>query len=108
MRYYKYLYVSDSIKDPDKIKLSLKLHKGLLGIYVVMLSSDPDQVEIMNAAFLKMPYYRKHPPVIVGIARTFDEAAGLVTDMVKESMFRTGQASVKKFLKLKAKTENFS
>ena len=64
MKYYKYLYVSDSIKNPDKIKRSLKLHKGVLGIYLIMLSTDPDQVEIMNAAFLKLPYYKKHAPVI--------------------------------------------
>ena len=108
MRYYKYLYVSDSISNPEKIKRSLKLHKGVLGIYLIMLSSDPEQVEIINAAFLKLPYYRKHPPVIVGIARSFDEASSLVVEMINESMFRTGNASLKEFLKLKARTNNFS
>ncbi len=108
MRYYKYLYVSDNIADPDKIKRSLKLHKGVLGIYLIMLSSDPDQVEIMNAAFLKLPYYRKHPPVIVGLARSFDEASSMVVEMINESIFRTGNASLKDFLKLKARTNNFS
>ncbi|MCR4989836.1 MAG: hypothetical protein K6A38_03130 [Lachnospiraceae bacterium] len=108
MKYYRYLYVSDSINNIDKVKKNLKAHKGVLGIYVIMLSSDPDQVEIMNAAFLRLNYYIKHPPIIVGIAKTYDEALMLVKDMVDESLFRTGSASLKDFLKLKASTENFS
>ena len=108
MKYYKYLYVSDNIKEPQKVKRNLNLYKGAVGIYLVTLCNDPDQVEIINSLFLKLPYYRKHPPVIVGIAGSYDDATKLVIDMINESMFRTGSASLKDFLKLKAKTENFS
>lgn len=108
MKYYRYLYVSPGINHVDKIKTKLKLHKGVIGIYVISLSSGNDQLEIMSSYYLKLKYYRKHPPVVVGLAESYDSALELVLMMQNEAIEHTGQPSIKEYLIQRAKTKDFT
>ena len=72
MKFYKYLYIGDTVKDPAKAKRKLKLHAGQL-VYVIYIAQGNDQLEIFHSAYLKQKYYRLYPPVIVGIANNYDE-----------------------------------
>lgn len=102
MKFYKYLYIGDTVKDAAKIKRKLKRHAGVGG-YVICIAKGDDQLEIYQAAYLKQRYYRYHPPIIVGIATTYDEAVDIVVQITKESLYATGECNLKEYLKGKAK-----
>lgn len=108
MKYYKYLYTSDNITKVDKLKAKLNLHKGMINIYLISLCPGTDQLEIMEAYYLKLKYYREHPPVVVGLAKGKDKAVDLVVQMMNESMEKTGYADIKEYLKLRVRTKDFT
>ncbi|MGN0377656.1 MAG: hypothetical protein ACI4ED_08475 [Suilimivivens sp.] len=102
MKFYKYLYIGDTVKDPAKVKRKLKHHAGQL-VYVICIAQGADQLEIFHSAFLKQRYYRLYPPIVVGIANSYDEAVELVIRMTKECLNATGNCNIKEYLKIKAK-----
>lgn len=102
MKFYKYLYIGDTVKEPAKTKRKLKLHAGVPG-YVICIAQGDDQLEIYKAAYLKQKYYRYHPPIIVGIAASYDEAVDIVIQITKECLYATGDCNLKEYLKGKAK-----
>lgn len=108
MRYYRYLYSSDSIHNIQKVKEKLNAHNGMVGIHIISLPRNNNQLEIMDAAFLKFPFYRKHPLVVVGITHSYDEAVDIVVKITEESIEKTGKASIKDYLVLRAKTRDFT
>ena len=108
MKYYRYLYTSDSIKKIEKYKLKLNTHNGFTSMYVILLSDNNDMLEIMNSIYLKLKYYRKHPKIVIGITKTYDEALDIVINIINESIKKTGSPNVKEYLKLRAKTRDFT
>lgn len=98
MRYYRYLYVGSGINDVDKTKKGLSDHKGFFNLYVIVLNPVSNLLEIINANYLKMPYYRKHSPIVVGLSKGYDEALELVILIINESIKNTGCANVKDYL----------
>ena len=102
MKFYKYLYVGDTVKDAAKMKQKLKLHMGVNG-YVICIAAGSDQLEIFRAAYLKQKYYRYHSPIIVGITASYDEAVNIVVQITKECLYATGECNLKEYLKRKAK-----
>lgn len=108
MKYYKYLYNSESIKNVNRIKQKLLLHKGIADIFIIFISDDHKNLEIMSACFLKLKYYRKHPPIIVGITKTHEEATTIIVQMMDESLNKTGKPNIIDYLKLRAKTNDFT
>lgn len=104
MKFYKYLYIGDTVTNPAKIKRRLKLHAYVTG-YVIAIAQGADQLEIYKSAYLKQKYYRYHPPVIVGIASDYHEALQIVLQITKESVEYSGNCNLKEYLKQKAKTD---
>jgi hypothetical protein len=102
MKFYKYLYIGDTVKEPAKVKRKLKRHAGQ-NIYVICMAKGENQLEIFHSAYLKQKYYRLYPPVVVGIASNYEEAVGLVTAMTKECVEAYGNCNLKEYLKIKAK-----
>lgn len=102
MKFYKYLYVGDKVSHPEKVKWRLKRHAGTM-VYVIALASGEDQLEIYHSAYLKQRYYRCHPPVIVGIASSHDEAVEMVAKIVRECLEATGNCRIKEYLKQRGK-----
>ena len=103
MKFYKYLYIGDTVKCPAKIKRRLKLHAGV-NAYVIAVAQGSDQLEIYHGAYLKQKYYRHHPPVIVGIASDYKEAIQIILKITQECVKQTGNCNLKEYLKQKAKT----
>ena len=64
MKFYKHLYIGDTVTNPAKIKRKLKFHAGTM-VYVIAVAQGDDQLEIYHSAYLKQKYFRYHPPVIV-------------------------------------------
>lgn len=106
MKYYKYLYVGESVHFVDRIKAKINKRSGLIGKYILYFSKDGEQLEIMNGAYLKLPYYAKHPLVIVGIAGNYNEAINLVQRIIEESLKETGKASIKDYLISRTKAKD--
>ena len=108
MKFYKYLYFDEDIKNIDKVKHRLKVHSGNPDLYAICLSMGNDQLDIINAAFFKQKFYRKYPPIIAGISKSHDGAVKLVTQMIEESLSKTGKADIKEYLVLRTKTKDFT
>ncbi len=102
MKFYKYLYVGDTIKEPSKVKSKLKRHTAI-SVYVICIASGDDQLEIYQSVFLRQKYFKRHSPIVVGIASDYDEAVGLVVQITKECVEKTGNCNLKEYLKGKAK-----
>ena len=103
MYFYKNLYVGASIQNPDEVTRKLQRGEGQFTIYVIALSpSKPgpgaNQLEILHCVNLQQPYYRSHPPYIIGIASGRIEAFELVKDMVQEAYEHTGSGDVRAYL----------
>ena len=103
MYFYKRLYVSPQIPDPDEVRRKLLRGQGQLSVYVITLIEDParrggDQMEIMNSANLKQPYYHQHPPLILGLAKGHADAVALVRQILEEALLAVGEADVHKYL----------
>lgn len=105
MKFYRYLYVGDKIKEPAKVKRKLKHHGGQF-VYVICLAKGDDQLEIYHSAYLKQPYYRYHPPVVVGIASDYEEAVEIVVTITKECLAATGGCNLKEYLKQKTRKQH--
>lgn len=102
MKFYKYLYLGDTVTDPAKIKRKLKCHAGV-NVYVIAIAPGPDQLEIFHSAYLKQIYYRHHPPIIVGIASGYEEAVQIIVKITQECLEATGNCNLKEYLKMKAR-----
>lgn len=100
MKFYKNLYIGDTIRKPNKVKRKLKNHAKQLKIYVIMLSSGADQLEICHSIMLGQPFYKEKEniPFIIGIAGNYDEAVELVCRIATEAVAKNGNADLKKYL----------
>lgn len=103
MKFYKHLYIGDTVSNPAKIKRKLKLHAGVQ-VFVIAVSQGDDQLEIYHSAYLKQKYFRYHPPIIVGIASDYKEALQIVLKITEECIAHTGNCNLKEYLKQKAKS----
>ncbi len=101
MKFYKYLYVGDTIKNVSKIKWKLKHHAGV-SAYVITIAQGQDQLELFNSAYLKQRYFRYHPPIVVGIASNYDEGIKVIMQITQECLAHTGSCNLKGYLKYKA------
>lgn len=90
MKFYKNLYVGDTVKNPEKVKWKLKHRAGQMNIYVIAFAEGSDQLEFYHCAFLKQKYYRKHAPYIIGIANGREEAVEIVERIAMEC-FKAGR-----------------
>lgn len=98
MKFYKNLYIGETIKNPNKVKWKLRCNAGQLNVYVIALAPGRDYLEIYHSGILKQKYYRKYPPFIIGIANGYEEAMNMVVRIVEEALSITGSPDVKKYL----------
>lgn len=98
MKFYRNLYVGESIKKPNKVKWRLRHNAGQFQVYVIALAEGEDQLEIYHCAFLQQGYYKKNPPYIIGIAGGYAEAVDLVVEITEAALKETGRADLKRYL----------
>ena len=91
-------------KKKQKIIRGIETGKFLLGTYVFMLSTEAgNQLDIIEAAELKQPYYKEKDIVVVGIASGKAEAVQVVADIVSDAVNTTGEADVLAFFRIRQK-----
>lgn len=100
MKFYKNLYIGDSIKEPNKVKRKIKRHAKQLKVFVILLAAGDDQLEICHNMLLGQPFYKKkeNAPFIIGIAGNYEEAVALVCRITQEAVERNGNADLKRYL----------
>ena len=80
------LYWGPGVKKKGLVKLNLFLGRGQFDIYCVTKAmNDNDQLDIVHCAFLRQPYYFKHPAFIYGIASSQAEAMDIVLRISQEA-----------------------
>lgn len=98
MKFYKHLYISDQIKkSPLRIKYSIS-HKPLRSnYYVIALATNSDQLDLYHSRYLVQPYYKKHIPYIIGVAKNKEDAILLSKKIVEDIYKKTNSADIKKY-----------
>lgn len=92
LRYYKTLYLTGKTeKKIEKIKWKLAAGAGMVGVHLITLSANENDVFDIYPAFLfKQRYFRKRDYVIVGVAENKKAAMLLVQKIVGEIFIKTG------------------
>lgn len=98
MKFYKNLYIGDTIKKPDKIIKKLKKYKKLPGIYVIVCDGARKQLEIYHSLMLQQWYYKENPPAVLGIAGSQEEAFTLIQKIAQEAVAATGEVDLSAYL----------
>lgn len=110
LRFYNRLYISPGIRHPKAVLWRLRHNAGNLALYVVTLpdgqegapestgSAGVNLLQFMHCANLHQPWYRQHPPMILGIAEGRHEAIQLVCRILEECHAARGDYNVAGFL----------
>ncbi|MCM1122705.1 MAG: hypothetical protein NC416_08980 [Eubacterium sp.] len=98
MKFYKNLYIGDTISNPGKIKRKLKKYAKLMNVYVIAYVAKDRRLEIYHSIMLKQYYYKENPPYIIGIAGSRTEANEIIRRIAEEAMQKTGEADLIAYL----------
>lgn len=98
MKFYKNLYVGDTVKNPRKIKRKLKKYAKLTNVYVIAYVERLGRLEIYHCGMLQQYYYKENPPYIIGIAMNKKEAFEMIVKIAQESIEKTGAADLISYL----------
>lgn len=98
MKFYKNLYIGDTVKKPDKIVKKMKKYKKLPGIYVIVCDGTRKQLEIYHSLMLQQWYYKENPPAVLGIAGSQEEAFALIQKIAQEAVEESGEANLAVYL----------
>ena len=93
IKYIDKLYLTPKTeRDLNKIKLKLKLGAGMTGLYIIMLSGNPNDVfDIVPAPVFKQRRYRHMDHTVIGMAESQMKAYGIIKKIVLEHYDRTGR-----------------
>lgn len=98
MKFYKRLYVGESIRDPESVKNGLLQNQLQFSVFVIAVSSSEDQLDIVDSKMLLQPFWDKENLLVVGLAGSRDEAIRLVISMTERVVRETGGADIKHYL----------
>lgn len=98
MKFYKNLYIGDTVSDPDKIKRKLKKYAKLTNVYIIAYVEKDSRIEIFHSIMLQQYYYKENPPYVIGIAGSKDEAQELICRITEEAVQKTGTADLITYL----------
>lgn len=98
MKFYKNLYIGDTISNPDKIKRKLKKYAKLTNVYLIAYVEKDKRIEIFHSVMLQQYYYKENPPYIIGIAGSQKEANEIICQIAGEAVQKTGEADLVAYL----------
>lgn len=98
MKFYKNLYIGDTINNPDKIKRKLKKYAKLTNVYVIVYVEKDRRLEIFHSVMLQQYFYKENPPYVIGIAGSQEEANEIICRIAEESVQKTGEADLVAYL----------
>ena len=87
----KKMYKGSKLRSLTLAKWKLKHGRGDIFMYCIIGSiNHRDQLDIINAAYLRQKYYKEHPVNVYGIASTMSEAKELLIRMSDDAI-KAGQ-----------------
>lgn len=100
MRWYHKLYVGKTAKKKRyEIVWKVKHKAGMLGVYLITLASNEDNLlDIIDSSVILQPHYKKENLFVVGIALGYDEAVLLAADIIDELYKKTGEFQIRNFI----------
>lgn len=99
MKFYKNLYIGDTVKKPEKAIKKLKRHKKQPGLYVIVYDRDMERLAVFHSLMLSQWYYKENPPgCIVGLTNGREEAFDVIEQIAKEALEVMGEASLVAYL----------
>lgn len=98
--WYEHLYIGMGVrKKADKYIKKLDKGKLVPGIYLITLAANPlDQLDIISSYYLLQNAVYRRCPMVVGLAKNYEEACELLVCMVNEAIHHTGNANIKEYL----------
>ena len=93
IRYSDNLYLTDKTRENlNKIKRKLRLGAGMAGMYVIMLSDNPNDVfDIVESSMFKIRRFRHADHTVIGLAESRRKAYGIIEEIVLSHYAKTGQ-----------------
>lgn len=100
LTWYNKLYIGNNAKRSAKRTIRrLNDQKPVTGIYLITLAScEKNQLDILSAIHLVQPVLYHRCPMVIGIAKGYEEALTLVTEITREVLEKTGDADVRNYL----------
>lgn len=101
LTYYPGLYLGEGISEKklDKIKKKLRTKPLAANVFLIAAAHNPnDQLEIFDARLMAQHYYEDYEVYVVGIASDYEEAVGLVEQIVQECLRERGDCALKEYL----------
>lgn len=98
MKFYKNLYIGDTIKNPGKTRRKLKRYAKLQNVYVIAYMAQSGHLSVYHNLMFQQRYYRENPPYVIGIAGNQQEAFEIVRQIAEESVRETGRADLIAYL----------
>lgn len=100
MVWLRQLYLGELIRGrADQARREIEEGKYPWNVYLVILPENRhNELEIVSAQRLRIPYVRAHIPVIAGLAFGQEEAAIVVRNIVQDTVDHTGGADVRGYL----------
>ena len=108
MKWYKDLYVGESIADKvDRIKWKINHNAGTIRIHVITLASNPkNMLDIIPARELLQKGYPKKDLYVIGLAHGMNEAHEVVKQIIDEVYRATEGFDIISYLQAKKDSKN--
>ena len=100
--WYQNLYTGEKAsRHRDKIKWKLEHRVGTVKVFLLtMPSNEQNSLDILNAAYLKQPHFRKQEIRVVGLALSYEEALEVLVRIVEEVYEQTDGMDIKEYIYL--------
>lgn len=100
MKFIEHLYVSNSIKNVNKVISKLKRNAGQVMVYITAISENPtEQLDIYHCSVLQQKYFHKSEDfTIVAITSSHQEAITYVRYLTEDCFKVQGDCNLKKYL----------
>lgn len=98
MKFDRRLYVGESVKKVNRVKWKLFTGAGQFQVYLIALSNNSDQLDIMHCSMLKQKHFDRKSLYVVGIANSKAEAYQLVGKMLADTLQAGMDGDIKGYL----------
>lgn len=107
MKWFKHLYVSESVGDQaNRIKWRINHRAGTVRVYLIALASNPENLlDIIPAWNLQQKGYPAGNLKIIGMAKGYRDALELVRFIIDEIYQQTGTVDVWSYLQEERRRE---
>lgn len=101
LNFLPHLYLGDGMKPQkvDKLKKRLVNKPLLARAYLITISLNPaDQLDLFDARQLAQSRYNRTELTVVGLAKGYDDALGVVERITQDCLDARGDCELKEFL----------